>query len=91
MTTTPPNPLPCGCRVCSVRLPSEEDDSIWVVHCQMHAAAERLLAACELWDQGFTEGDQFTPEQFIVLVNSNRHAAREAIAAAKKGTTPCPR
>jgi hypothetical protein len=47
------------------------------------AANEKLLAACELWDKGFVEGEQFTPEQFRVWVNNNRRAAREAIAATK--------
>lgn len=47
------------------------------------AAAPDLLAACELWDQGFTEGDDFTPEQFLAWVNKNRRAARAAIQKAK--------
>lgn len=46
------------------------------------AAAPDLLAACQLWDQGFTEGEQFTAEQFRRWVNANRRAARAAIAKA---------
>ncbi len=46
---------------------------------------DALLAACELWDHGFTEGEQFTPEQFRAWVNANRAAARAAIALATKG------
>jgi hypothetical protein len=53
---------------------------------RLMAAAPDLLAACELWDQGFTEGEQFTPEQFRVWVNKNRAAARAAIAKAKRTT-----
>lgn len=47
------------------------------------AAAPELLAACELWDQGFAEGEEFSPEQFLQWVNANRRAARLAIAKAK--------
>lgn len=46
------------------------------------AAAPQLLAACRAWDEGFTEGEQFTAEQFRVWVNERRRMAREAIAAA---------
>lgn len=46
------------------------------------AAAPQLFAACRAWDEGFTEGEQFTPEQFRVWVNERRRLAREAIAAA---------
>ena len=46
------------------------------------AAAPDLLAACQLWDQGFTDGEQFTEEQFWKWVNDNRRAARAAIAKA---------
>lgn len=49
------------------------------------AASPDLLAACELWDQGFIEGEQFTPEQLLEWVNKNRRAARAAIAKAKGG------
>jgi hypothetical protein len=45
-----------------------------------------LIAACELWDQGFIEGQQFTPEQLLAWVNANRRAARAAIAKAKGGS-----
>lgn len=41
-----------------------------------------LLAACRLWDEGFTEGEQFNADQFLRWVNANRRAAREAIAKA---------
>ena len=47
------------------------------------AAAPDLLAACMLWDQGFAEGEEFTPEQFLKWVNDNRRAARAAIAKAR--------
>lgn len=46
------------------------------------AAAPDLLAACQLWDQGFTDGEQFTEGQFVKWVNDNRRAARAAIAKA---------
>lgn len=47
------------------------------------AAAPDLLAACELWDQGFVDGEEFTPEQLLAWLNANRRAARAAIAKAK--------
>jgi hypothetical protein len=47
------------------------------------AAAPELLAACELWDQGFTNGEEFDEAQFLKWVNDNRRAARAAIAKAK--------
>lgn len=47
------------------------------------AAAPDLLAACELWDQGFVDGEQFDAMQLLEWVNKNRRAAREAIAKAK--------
>lgn len=46
-------------------------------------AAPDLLAACELWDQGFAEGEDFSPEQFLAWVNANRAAARAAIERAR--------
>lgn len=46
------------------------------------AAAPDLLAACQLWDQGFADGEQFTESQFVKWVNDNRRAARAAIAKA---------
>ncbi len=46
------------------------------------AAAPDLLAACELWDQGFVEGEEFDADQFLAWVNANRRAARAAIAKA---------
>ena len=48
----------------------------------LFAGAAGLLAACKLWDEGFVDGEQFTPEQFLQWVNNNRRAAREAIAKA---------
>lgn len=45
-------------------------------------AHDDLLAACRLWDEGFTEGEQFTPEQLLEWMNKNRRAARAAIAKA---------
>lgn len=47
------------------------------------AAAPDLLAACEAWDLGFTEGEQFDHAQFLAWVNKNRAIARAAIAKAK--------
>ncbi len=44
------------------------------------AAAPELLAACKAWDEGFVDGEQFTPEQFRVWVNERRKMAREAVA-----------
>jgi hypothetical protein len=43
---------------------------------------DALMAACKLWDEGFTEGEQFDPEQFLAWVNKNRAAARAALALA---------
>lgn len=48
--------------------------------CNNHAA---LLAACEMWDQGFVEGEEFTAEEFRQWVNKNRATARAAIASVK--------
>lgn len=53
------------------------------VNLTLAAAAPELLAACELWDQGFVEGEEFSAEQFRAWVNRNRAAARAAIAKAK--------
>lgn len=82
----PPNPLPCGCAVmgymdiemfgddCQLR---ERFTDNHVVHCQIHGAAPKLLAACEAiaaaWDDD--EIGQFD-EAFIEL-------ARAAIAEAR--------
>lgn len=52
---------------------------------RLMAAAPELLAACEMWDQGFTDGEEFTPEQLLAWLNKNRRAARAAIAKAKGG------
>lgn len=43
-------------------------------------ACPALLAACELWDHGFTDGEQFDEAKFLKWVNDNRRAARAAIA-----------
>lgn len=48
-------------------------------------AAPDLLAACEAWDTGFVDGEQFDAEQFRVWVNERRAMARAAIAKAKGG------
>jgi hypothetical protein len=50
------------------------------------AAAPDLLAACELWDKGFADGEEFTPEQLLKWLNDNRRVARAAIAKAKGET-----
>ena len=57
-------------------------DSVTVEDAALIKAAPKLLAACQAWDEGFTDGEQFTPEQFRVWVNERRRLAREAIAAA---------
>jgi len=46
------------------------------------AAAPDLYAACRAWDQGFVDGEDFTPEQFLAWVNENRRIARAALAKA---------
>lgn len=51
-------------------------------------AAPDLLAACQLWDQGFVDGDQFDAEQFLAWVDKNRAAARAAIAKATAPAAP---
>lgn len=49
--TTPSNPLPCGCEVLTARerllMPGNFVTYEYVHHCQLHAAAEKLLAACK--------------------------------------------
>lgn len=57
-------------------------DAVDAVDARLIAAAPDLLAACRLWDEGFTEGEQFDADQFLRWVNANRRAAREAIAKA---------
>jgi len=49
---------------------------------QLMAAAPELLAACQLWDQGFVDGEEFDIPQLLAWINKNRKAAREAIAKA---------
>lgn len=39
-----------------------------------------LAAAAKLWDEGFTDGEEFDEQQFLAWVNKNRSAARAAIA-----------
>lgn len=56
----------------------EED----AANARLLGAAEDLLAACKLWDEGFVDGEQFTSEEFLAWVNRNRAAARAAIAKA---------
>lgn len=58
-------------------------DAVTTADAALIAAAPDLLIACELWDQGFTDGEEFTPEQLLAWVNKNRAAARAAIAKAK--------
>lgn len=53
------------------------------VNLTLAAAAPALLAACELWDKGFVEGEQFDEAQFLKWVNDNRRAARAVIAKVK--------
>jgi hypothetical protein len=60
-------------------------DAIGLANARLIAAAPELLAACKLWDEGFTEGEQFTPEQLLEWMNKNRRAARAAIAKAEQG------
>jgi hypothetical protein len=47
------------------------------------AACPDLLAACKLWDQGFTDGEEFTEAQLLAWMNANRRAARAAVAKAE--------
>lgn len=49
---------------------------------RLMAAAPDLLAACQFWDQGFTDGESWDYAQFLDWVNRNRAAARAAIAKA---------
>lgn len=71
-----------------LRAEIESDDCNYemaVANARLIAAAPELLAACKAWDEGFVEGEQFTPEQFRVWVNERRRMAREAIAKAEGG------
>lgn len=56
-----------------------------IANAHLIAAAPELLAACEAWDTGFVDGEQFDAEQFRVWVNERRAMARAAIAKAKGG------
>ena len=51
----------------------------WVSYVELEAQRDRLRTACQLWDQGFTEGEEFDAGQFLRWVNANRKAAREAL------------
>lgn len=48
----------------------------------LFAAAPELAAACEAWDKGFVDGEDFDADQFLAWVNRNRRAARAALAKA---------
>jgi len=47
-------------------------------------AHDDLVAACEAWDQGFVDGEDFDADQFLAWVNRNRRLARAALAKAGK-------
>mgnify|MGYP001590490559 CR=1 FL=1 len=42
-----------------------------------------LLTACEAWDQGFVDGEEFDADQLLAWVNRNRAMARAAIDKAR--------
>ena len=52
MTThkSPPNPLPCGCRVAGTLLLLSQENDLHVKLCPLHQAAAELLAALEAYD-----------------------------------------
>lgn len=58
-------------------------DEVARVNLTLAAAAPAMLAALKLWDEGFTDGEEFTPEQLLAWMNKNRKAARDAIALAQ--------
>lgn len=60
-----------------------DDDAGGTANARLIAAAPDLLSACEAWDTGFVDGEQFDAEQFRVWVNERRAMARAAIAKAK--------
>lgn len=51
------------------------------------AAAPDMLEALRLWDEGFSDGEEFTAAQFVEWVNGNRRAARAAIQKATEELT----
>lgn len=51
---------------------------------QAQAENARLRAACEAWDRGFVDGEEFDADQFLKWVNRNRATARAAL----EETTP---
>jgi len=59
----------------------DEKESLAIA--RLIAAGPSLLAACEAWDQGFAEGEEFDAAQFLAWVNERRRMAREAIKKAK--------
>jgi len=67
-------------RLFSGRYEADDPQEEWRLDLEaLLARIDRLEAACRLWDQGFIEGEQFTPEQFLAWVNANWRAAREAL------------
>ncbi len=52
---------------------------------RLFLAAPDMLAALKMWDQGFAEGEHVTLEQLLAWLNTNRRAARAAIAKAESG------
>lgn len=73
-----------GRLVCLVPHEQRDDGEFRPDSCLI-AAAPDLLAACEAWDQGFTDGEEFTSEQLLAWLNANRRLARAAIAKARGG------
>lgn len=51
---------------------------------RLRAVSQELLRACESWDEGFVDGERFTPDQLLRWMNTNRRIAREAIAKSKE-------
>ena len=66
-------------------LPEGVDFEHYKAWCRMFAAAPDLFAACELWDQGFRDGEEWDAHELLAWLNNNRRAARAAIAKAKGG------
>lgn len=50
---------------------------------QVKAERDALIRACQSWDEGFVDGEQFTPDQFRIWVNDRRRMVREALAKVK--------
>lgn len=53
---------------------------------KLKAQRDQLLKACKLWDEGFEDGEQFTPDQLLKWLNDNRRAIRAAVAAVEGNT-----